>query len=63
MFFPLVMRGGKIVGSWKRTFKKDRVVIFPEILPGFSVTSEELEKEARRYAGFYGLTEFDIVRD
>lgn len=63
IFFPLVMKGGKIAGSWKRTFKKDRVVIFPEILPGFSVTSEELEKEARRYADFYGLPNFEIVRN
>lgn len=63
IFFPLVMKGGKIVGSWKRTFKKDRVVIFPEILPGFSVASEELEKEARRYAGFYGLPDFEIIRN
>lgn len=55
------MKGGKIVGSWKRTFKKDRVVIFPEILPGFRVAQEELECDARRYADFYGLPEFEIV--
>ena len=56
------MKGGKIVGSWKRTFKKDKVVICPEILPGFSVADAELEKEASRYAGFYGLPGFEIVR-
>lgn len=63
IFFPLVMKGGKIVGSWKRTFKKDWVVICPEILPGFLVASEELEKEARRYADFYGLPDFEIIRN
>lgn len=60
IFFPLVMKGGKIVGSWRRTFKKDRVVIFPEILPGFRVAQEELASEARRCADFYGLSEFEI---
>ena len=62
IFFPLVMKGGKIVGSWKRTFKKDKIVIRPEILPGFSVADAELEKEAARYAAFYGLPGFEIVR-
>jgi hypothetical protein len=33
IFFPLILQDGKVVGTWKRAWKKDTVVFTIEILP------------------------------
>ena len=60
IFFPLILQDGKVIGSWKREYKKDRVIIRPEILSWHMIDMKELEKECERYTKFSGYREFEI---
>jgi hypothetical protein len=57
IFYPTVVVGGKVVSLWKRTIKKDKVII--ETSP-FTALSKEVKQAvtaaAKRYADFLGKT-------
>ncbi len=56
VFFPMIVIDGQIVGTWKRTFKKQTVIIsrqpFTHLMPDQDAA---FEATARRYAAFHGL--------
>lgn len=56
VFFPMIVIDGQIVGTWKRTFKKQTVIIsrqpFTHLTPDQAAA---FESAARRYAAFHGL--------
>ncbi|MFW6157584.1 MAG: DNA glycosylase AlkZ-like family protein, partial [Balneolaceae bacterium] len=57
---PVIISKGKMIGSWKRTLKKERVVIETE--PFQNVDKKEqafIKSAAKQYGDFLGLdTEF-----
>lgn len=57
VFKPMIVAGGRIVGTWKRTLKKTHVQIVPEPFAAFDVDAahEALVTAAGRYAGFHDL--------
>lgn len=56
MFMPTIVSNGRIVGTWKRTFKKDRVIIKPEPFnPLSQIEKSGLEMAAERYGRFMNL--------
>jgi hypothetical protein len=53
---PAVVIKGKIVGTWKRTLKKDAVLVEPRLLTSLNKTETRLvEAAAGNYARFLGL--------
>jgi hypothetical protein len=57
VFYPMIVIDGQIVGTWKRTLKKQTVVISRQSFTDLSpAQSSALEEAARRYAAFLGLT-------
>jgi hypothetical protein len=53
---PAVVIKGKIVGTWKRTLKKDAVLVEPRLLTSLNKTETRLvETAAGNYARFLGL--------
>ncbi len=53
---PAIVINGKIVGTWKRTFKKKAVVIEPRLLTSLNKTqTRALEAAAQGYAKFLDL--------
>lgn len=55
VFNPIIVIGGRVVGTWKRALKKDRVVL--TCMPFASFTEEQAEAlaaTAERYARFVG---------
>lgn len=61
IFFPLVLHDGHVVGSWKRTFKKDSVEFAFSWLPNAAVPATALRGECARYARFCGYTSSTIA--
>lgn len=61
IFFPLILQDGKVVGTWKRAWKKDTVVFTIEILPWYAVELKALEQEAMRYSNFSGYNKYQIL--
>jgi len=59
IFYPLIIKDGVAIGSWKRTFKKDRVLFSFTFLPEYSASVNELKAECKRYANFYGFHNWD----
>ncbi len=56
MFMPTIVSGGQIVGTWKRTIKKDRLIITPEPFNGLNQAEiQSLEIAAEGYGRFMGL--------
>ncbi|MCU0497502.1 MAG: winged helix DNA-binding domain-containing protein [Anaerolineae bacterium] len=55
VFFPMIVVGGQIVGTWKRTVKKDRVSITHDLFTAFEA-SEAFEIAAQRYGAFLELS-------
>jgi hypothetical protein len=56
-FDSMIIIGGRIVGSWRRTLKKDAVVI--ELKPLISLTNEQIEAinaATERFGQFLGLS-------
>jgi hypothetical protein len=57
IFFPMIVLDGQVVGTWKRTLKKDRVVISRESFDALSAAdTERFESTAQRYGAFHGLS-------
>lgn len=56
IFHPMIVVDGQIVGTWRRTLKRDSVVIETNIFPGHApVEQEALAAAAQRYADFQQL--------
>lgn len=56
VFFPMIVRDGQVVGTWKRSFKKGSVVITHEAFSPLSeADTQAFETEAKRYGAFHGL--------
>ncbi|MEV4881782.1 winged helix DNA-binding domain-containing protein [Chitinophaga ginsengisegetis] len=57
IFNPIMVQNGQIIGTWKRTFKKDSVTIVTDPFKPLKKTGlKAFEPAAQRYAGFLGLT-------
>lgn len=53
IFWPVIVSGGKVRGLWKRTVKKEKVVITPELFEPLSEsTLQALQKQARIFGKF-----------
>lgn len=61
---PVIVIGGLVVGAWKRTLKKDRVIIETAPVTPLSVTEEKaISAAAQRFGAFVGLpVEYRTVR-
>ena len=56
MFSATVVRGGRVVGTWKRTFKRGRVdIVVREFSPMSATGRHEVLRAAQRYGDFVGL--------
>lgn len=56
MLNPTIVIGGEVVGTWKRTMKKDAVVIAPTLFRPLKKNETRMVREAAsRYAAFIGL--------
>ncbi|HVI69418.1 MAG TPA: winged helix DNA-binding domain-containing protein [Magnetospirillaceae bacterium] len=54
---PNILINGKIAGTWRRTIKKDTVIITPTLTTPLTAQQKTgLQKAAANYAGFLGLT-------
>lgn len=57
VFSPTIVINGRVVGTWKRVLKKDRVLITPDpFYPLTKCESEAFVVAAERYAAFLGLS-------
>ncbi|MFZ2878543.1 MAG: winged helix DNA-binding domain-containing protein [Phototrophicaceae bacterium] len=56
VFYPMIVVGGQIVGTWRRTLRKGLAVIGREVFPGVTVSDDAFASAARRYAAFHGLS-------
>jgi hypothetical protein len=57
MFSPTIVIDGKVAGTWKRTFKKDTVVMAVSPFTSFSeAQSRAISAAAKRYSTFVGLS-------
>lgn len=61
IFFPLILKDGRVIGSWKREIKKDTVRFTLSLLPGKSVSPTELHAECARYTAFTSATRYEIA--
>lgn len=56
IFNPIVVIGGRVRGSWKRTIKRDRVEITATPFAAFTKREQRaIALEAERYGAFLGL--------
>ncbi|MBK9124802.1 MAG: AlkZ family DNA glycosylase [Chloroflexi bacterium] len=55
VFYPMVVVGGQIVGTWRRTLRRDLAVIGRAVFADVVVRDGAFESAARRYAAFHGL--------
>ena len=60
IFFPTILYQGRVVWSWKRTFKKDKVVFHINLLTDLSIPEWLIEEQARRYARFQWYDKIEI---
>jgi hypothetical protein len=57
MLGPVIVIGGRVVGAWKRTLKKDKVIIETIPVTPLSVTEEKaISAAAQRYGAFLDMT-------
>ncbi len=56
VFYPMVVVGGQIVGTWRRTLRRDLAVIGRAVFADADVPEDAYESAARRYAAFHGLS-------
>ncbi len=61
IFFPLILQDGRVIGSWKREFRKDTIHFKVNILPWFTCNQKELNAECERYAKFWGYGKYEFV--
>ncbi|GJM35681.1 MAG: hypothetical protein DHS20C18_46820 [Saprospiraceae bacterium] len=56
IFYPIIVHQGKVIGTWKRTIKKDQVIIHPEpFLPLNEEMKRKIEVAAEGFGGFLGV--------
>jgi hypothetical protein len=56
VFFPTIVVDGQVVGTWKRTLKKDKIVMTPSPFYGLSGTEHDgFAEAAEHYGAFIGL--------
>lgn len=56
IFWPVILYNGQVTGTWKRTLKKDKVVVEPQYFnPPAQTALSAVQRAARQYAGFLGL--------
>jgi hypothetical protein len=56
IFYPTIVAGGRIVGTWKRGLAKRSVTITPNLFRPLQVTERQaLARAAERYGAFLGL--------
>lgn len=55
IFFPIIVIGGQVVGTWKRTLKRNGVAITLRPFSRLDVSQERLVAAARRYSDFLGV--------
>lgn len=55
IFFPLIVVDGRVVGAWKRTWKKDTCIFHIDLLKGATIDTKALAKAAHEYADFWGV--------
>lgn len=55
IFFPIIVVGGRVVGTWKRTFKRSGVDIALSPFTQLEVSQESIAAEARRFSDFLGV--------
>lgn len=56
IFKPIIVVGGQVIGLWKRTVKKDRVVIEPSFFnPAETLNTAGTTAALQRYGAFLGL--------
>jgi hypothetical protein len=55
IFKPIIVFNGQIKGIWKRTFKKDTVLIEPKLFADAGrISLKNVQKAARKYSFFEG---------
>jgi hypothetical protein len=56
VFLPTVVSKGRVVGTWKRTLKKETVTVTPKSFTDFDASERDgIASAAERYARFLGL--------
>ncbi|HEV8190868.1 MAG TPA: winged helix DNA-binding domain-containing protein [Ktedonobacterales bacterium] len=55
VFYPIIVVGGQVIGTWKRTFKKNAVAITLSPFTHLAVPRERLAEAAQRVSDFVGL--------
>lgn len=61
VFKPMIVHSGQVVGSWKRTLKKNAIEIVLEPFTELTAPTEEVQAAAQRYGGFFA-TELSALR-
>lgn len=56
MFSPTIVVDGRIAGTWKRTARKNGILITPDLFPKKTCPADDLHKAAKRYGAFMGMT-------
>jgi hypothetical protein len=55
VFKPIIVLDGQVVGIWKRSFKKESVVVEPELFKSLNASEQKLlEQAAGKYAAYEG---------
>lgn len=63
VFRNTVVVDGEVIGTWRRTVKRDRVVVAPELFARVkTATWRGIEAAAERYAAFVGLPAAEVLR-
>lgn len=56
IFKPIIVKSGKVIGSWSRTIKKDKVIVKPVLFNPFLKVSEKTIRNAvERFGNFLNL--------
>lgn len=55
IFFPIIVEGGRVVGTWKRTHKRSGVAITLRPFSRLEIAQECLTAAAKRFSDFLGL--------
>ncbi|MEO6719040.1 MAG: winged helix DNA-binding domain-containing protein [Ferruginibacter sp.] len=56
IFRPIIVMNGQVTGLWKRSFKKDSVIIETNLFkPPSAAAKKQIDKAAKQYARFLGM--------
>jgi hypothetical protein len=61
IFNPTIVVNGQVEGNWKRTLKKDRVLVHPNIFETISKTNQAALKTAAKYLAKFLNAPVDLV--